>query len=89
MAWTFDKIFRGAAKHFASDIHLVRGVAPVFRINGEIRPIEGEPLDEESLRSLVDEILTPSHKEILEREWQLCFSRHWPDVGRFRASVYY
>src|SRR5262249_12452852 len=24
-----------------------------------------------------------------EEKWQLCFSRNWPDIGRFRTSVYY
>ena len=27
-------------------------------------------------------------REIFAQEWQLCFSRHWEGVGRFRASVY-
>ncbi len=89
MAWTFDKIFKGARKHNASDIHLVRGVAPVLRINGDIRPIEGEPLDEANLLTLFDEIVTDKHRETFDKEWQLCFSRHWPGVGRFRVSVYY
>jgi twitching motility protein PilT len=89
MAWSFDKIFKGARHHGASDVHLVRGVAPILRINGEIRPIEGEPLDEAALRRLLDEILSDKHRETLEREWQLCFSRFWPGVGRFRVSVYY
>lgn len=89
MAWTLDKIFKGARHYGASDVHLVRGVAPILRINGEIRPIEGEPLDEPSLRRLLDEIITDKHRETLEREWQLCFSRFWPGVGRFRISVYY
>ncbi|HVC96944.1 MAG TPA: ATPase, T2SS/T4P/T4SS family, partial [Pirellulales bacterium] len=88
MAWTFEKILKGARKHGASDIHLVRGVAPVFRLTGEIRPIEGEPLDAPTLRRLFDEIVTDRHREVFDREWQLCFSRHWEGVGRFRVSVY-
>ena len=48
-----------------------------------------EPLSEELLRSLLDELLTDKHQEILAGEWQLCFSRHWPGVGRFRASIYF
>ncbi|HUY32842.1 MAG TPA: PilT/PilU family type 4a pilus ATPase [Pirellulales bacterium] len=88
MAWTFEKILKGARKHGASDIHLVRGVAPVFRLTGEIRPTEGEPLDEPTLRRLFEEIITDRHREVFEREWQLCFSRHWEGVGRFRVSVY-
>jgi twitching motility protein PilT len=87
--WSFERIFKGARKHNASDIHLVHGVAPVLRIDGSIRPIEGEPLDDPMLAKLFEEITTERHREIFQREWQLCFSRHWPGVGRFRVSVYY
>ncbi len=88
MTWTLDKILKGARRHGASDVHLIRGITPAFRVGGEIRLIEGEPLDEAALSSMIDGLLTEKHREILERDWQLCFSRHWPEVGRFRASIY-
>jgi twitching motility protein PilT len=89
MSWSIDKILKAARRFNASDIHLIMNVAPVFRINGEIRPIEGEPLDAPQLRAIVHGLLTDPLREQLERDWQLCFSKHWEDVGRFRISVYY
>lgn len=89
MSWTLDKILKAARRFNASDIHLILGVAPVLRISGEIRPLDGEPLDEEQLRHITDGVLTDALRETLDRDWQLCFSRHWPDVGRFRISVYF
>ena len=89
MVWTLDKILRGARKLGASDIHLVRGVAPVARINGEIQFIQGEPLDEETLRRLIDEVVPPKQIAVFEQQWKLCFSRHFEGVGRCRTSVYY
>ena len=90
MAITLDQILRGGRELGASDIHLVRGVAPAFRVHGEIRLARSEPLSEEALRGLLKELLTTEkHQRVLEEEWQLCFSRHWPNVGRFRASIYY
>ncbi|NOX55067.1 MAG: PilT/PilU family type 4a pilus ATPase [Planctomycetes bacterium] len=89
VAWTLDKILRAARKHGASDVHLVRGVAPLLRLNGEIQPVKGEPLDEPTLRNLVEELLPRSKREQFEKEWQICFSCFWKDLGRFRASVYY
>ncbi len=50
MFWTLDKILKGARKAGASDVHLIRGLSPAFRVNGEIRLVEGEPLDEATLR---------------------------------------
>jgi twitching motility protein PilT len=89
MAVTLDQILRGSRELGASDIHLVRGVAPAFRVHGEIRLAKVEPLTEEMLRAMLGELLTEQHQRILERDWQLCFSRHWEGVGRFRASIYY
>src|SRR3989304_6652523 len=73
----------------ASDVHLTLGVAPVVRINGEIQFIQGPPLEEETLRRLVEETLSPQQRQIFAEQWKLCFSRHLVGVGRFRASVYY
>ena len=36
-AWTLDRILRAARQHNATDIHLVRGVAPALRIGGDIQ----------------------------------------------------
>jgi twitching motility protein PilT len=88
MAWTLDKVLRAARQFAASDVHLIRGIAPALRVNGEIRLIDGEALDESALRAMIDGLMNDKHREIFAREWQLCFSRHWEGVGRFRASVY-
>jgi twitching motility protein PilT len=88
MAWTLEKILKGARAHHASDVHLVRGIAPALRINGEIRPIDGPPIQVEELQRLHESVLNPGQKEIFERDWQVCFSRHFEGIGRFRVSVY-
>ena len=88
MFWTIDKILKGARKAGASDVHLIRGLSPAFRVNGEIRLVEGEPLDEATLRVMIEGLLNDKQREIFDRDWQLCFSRHWEGVGRFRASIY-
>src|SRR5436305_289822 len=89
MPVNLDQILRAGRELGASDIHLVRGVAPAFRVHGEIRLAKLEPLTEEILRALLNELLTETHQQILAEEWQLCFSKHWPGVGRFRASIYF
>ena len=80
---------RALAARGASDIHLIRGVAPVLRINGDIHISQGKPLDEATLGELIDKMVVPKQREILQERLQLCFSRHAEGVGRFRASVYY
>jgi twitching motility protein PilT len=89
MTWSFDKIMRGARRLSASDVHLVRGVAPALRITGDIRLLEGDALDEDALRNIIASLLNEQQRRVLEVDRQLCFSRHWPNVGRFRASLYF
>ncbi|NLF08432.1 MAG: PilT/PilU family type 4a pilus ATPase [Pirellulaceae bacterium] len=89
MAWSLGKILDGARTREASDIHLIRGVAPILRINGEIHVSQGKPLDEAALRNMIDKMVTPTQREILQERLQLCFSRHAEGVGRYRASVYF
>ena len=89
MGWTLGKILEGARTRGASDIHLIRGMAPVLRINGDIHACQGTPLDEAALNGLIDKILLPKQREILLERLQLCFSRHAEGIGRFRASIYY
>jgi twitching motility protein PilT len=86
--WTLERILKGARAHHASDVHLVRGIAPALRINGEIRPIEGPPMDAEDLQTLYDTLLNDKQKQLFDSEWQACFSRYLPGIGRFRISVY-
>jgi twitching motility protein PilT len=89
MRLTIDRILRAAREQYASDVHLVRGVAPAFRVHGEIRVQKGQALDEPTLRGMLDEMLTDRQHQILEKDWQLCFSRNGEKVGRYRASVYF
>ncbi len=89
MESSLDQILQAARDLHASDIHLIRGVAPAFRVNGDIRLAKLEPLDHAALTSLLDQLLDDRHRKILEEKWQLCFSKHWPGIGRFRASIYF
>ncbi len=88
MELTVEKILQSARKHGASDVHLVNGLSPAFRINGDIRVVEGKPLDSAALRSIYESLLNPSQKETFDQDWQVCFSRRIEGVGRFRISVY-
>jgi twitching motility protein PilT len=89
MSVSLEQILRCGREAGASDVHLVRGVAPAYRVGGEIRMAKADPLTEQALRGFIDELLTEKHRRILEEQWQLCFSRHYEGVGRFRASIYF
>ena len=89
MTWLLDSILKDARRLNASDIHLVRGIAPALRIAGEIQTLDGDPLDEATLQQMLDETATASQIEKLNATRQLCCSFERPEIGRFRFSVYF
>lgn len=77
-----------ARKHDASDLHILIGMPPMFRIHGEITAARGEPISAELAQSMLDECLSPEQSQRLERDWQLCVSLVYPGIGRARLTVY-
>ncbi|MBM4319931.1 MAG: PilT/PilU family type 4a pilus ATPase, partial [Deltaproteobacteria bacterium] len=82
-------LLQTARKHRASDIHLVVGLPPVFRIDGELVTSRTEALVGEQLQDLVDECIDEPQRRQLERDWQLCFSTSFGGQwDRARVTVY-
>jgi twitching motility protein PilT len=84
-----QRILTLARRENASDIHIVAGLPPTFRINGEIVLADRPPLSREDTARLCMELLNEEQKKTFERNWQLCCSLYEPNLGRFRVSIYY
>ncbi|MBX7245182.1 MAG: PilT/PilU family type 4a pilus ATPase [Candidatus Sumerlaeaceae bacterium] len=72
----------------ASDLHLKVGVAPLYRINGELRPVEHTPLTDKDILEAIDEIMAPRKKVILDEQGTVDFGYSIPNVSRFRINVF-
>jgi twitching motility protein PilT len=81
-------LLSAARRHDASDVHILAGFPPMFRIHGDIVPAKGDGLSPEEIESMLDDCLLPTQKERLERDWQLCVSLVYPNTGRARLTVY-
>lgn len=84
-----DKLLTYAVQKEASDIHLSAGGPPILRIHGTLRRLEGSMVTRESLRTVVDEILTEKQRKILEETLELDFAYAIPNVARFRTNIYF
>jgi twitching motility protein PilT len=82
-------ILAAARQQNASDIHIVAGLPPLFRIGGEIMLTNMAPLTRDDTKRLCYELLNEEQKKVFERDWQLCCSVFDEKLGRFRVSVYY
>lgn len=73
----------------ASDLHLLAGVPPILRIDGELTSVPGElPLSDQLVKELVYSFLTDEQKELLTANKEIDFSLSYSDKGRFRVNAY-
>ncbi len=84
-----DGILRRAMRNRASDIHLVVGLPPMFRVDGDLVADVIQPLGRNDIREMVYSAITSDQRETFEREWELCISVYVADLGHFRITVYY
>ena len=76
-------------KENASDLHLSVGRTPIIRVTGSLIPlVKIPPLSENDMKGILNVILTPMSREILEREKDVDFSFSLTNA-RFRGNAYY
>jgi twitching motility protein PilT len=85
---TLDRLLTLAHEHEASDLHVIAGVPPAFRVNGEIILSEGDVLMESDVDEMALQLLNDVQREKFEREWELCISMRHPCAGRVRITFY-
>jgi len=85
----FTKILAHAHKLQASDIHLVAGISPAYRVHGEIIMADAPPISKEQLKDVIYSLLNDHLREALERDLELCFSIADDIHNRFRITIYY
>lgn len=77
-------------KKKASDLHLQVGIQPMLRVDGALRPVSGtEPLNEESVETLIFALLDEDQKQILLKDKEFDFSFAFGDLGRFRVNAFH
>jgi twitching motility protein PilT len=82
-------------KNKASDLHLLAGVVPAFRIDGALRYLTTYPvLSAVDVEQMAFSILTPEQKEIFLTNKEMDFSFSYPkdsseSLGRFRVNVFF
>ena len=83
-----DALVSAALDLRASDLHLIAGVPPAFRVNGDILFADYDALRPEETLEFSHAILSPDQQAHFEREWELCISLPHAAAGRIRATLY-
>jgi len=84
----FDRLLAAATEYDASDLHLVAGVPPAFRVNGEIIIASEDALAEIEIEQIAFSLLNEQQRKKFDHEWELCISLVHPAAGRVRATFY-
>jgi twitching motility protein PilT len=84
-----DQLLSHLKQHKGSDLHLAAGLEPRIRVNGELRPVEGQSrLDDAGLRKLLREIVSPPQWAAYDEKHDLDFAYSLEGVARFRANFF-
>lgn len=87
---TLKEIFQEAVNNKASDVHIIVGKPPIFRIGGELKAVKNAPdVNEKKSEELTFGILTPQQKERFLAEKELDFSVQLPDNTRLRVNCHF
>ena len=83
-----NRLFSVVNDFAASDLHLVAGVPPAFRVNGEIIIADEDALTESEITSMADQLMNEPQRKKFEQEWELCISILHSVAGRVRVTFY-
>lgn len=86
--YNLQELLTKMAEIDASDLHITAGSPPVFRINGDLVKIDGEPLTPADTKAMCYSVLNESQKKRFEEEWELDLSFGVKNISRFRANVF-
>ena len=82
-------LLRVAVERKASDLHLKVGSPPHVRIQGELVPITTMPaFRREDTNDLVQQLLTPRQREVLNQRSEVDLAFGAAGLGRFRVAVF-
>lgn len=83
-----DRFLAAASDFDASDLHLVVGVPPAYRVNGEIILADEDALNETDITDITNGLLNEQQRKKFENEWELCISLLHSAAGRVRVTFY-
>ena len=82
------ELLKFAIQSSASDLHISAGEPPMFRIHGDIRKLDMEPLNEDEVHTMIYDILNDQQRKLFEEHRELDFSIALGEYGRFRVNVF-
>ena len=77
-----------AYKQNASDLHLSSGLPPMIRVDGDIKRINVDALDDRTVHNMIYDIMTDKQQKDFEETLECDFSFELPNIARFRVNAF-
>jgi twitching motility protein PilT len=84
-----NDLFRHARAVGASDLHLAAETPPLLRIHGRLAPLPLPPSTPAQMEAWLTPLLSDGRAERLEERRQIDFCHKDPELGRFRANLFF
>ncbi|MCE2984917.1 MAG: type IV pili twitching motility protein PilT, partial [Burkholderiales bacterium] len=81
---SMNRLFQLMADQKASDVFLSVGSPPHIKINGTTIPVNDRPLDQPTLETLFNEVLTDAQRKQLDETYELNTGYAAAGIGSFR-----
>lgn len=85
---TIESLFTEAVEMSASDIHLLAGLKPHLRVDGELKPYDGKELAAKDIEALVKTMIDENSFKKFLVEKDLDFAYQIPSGFRFRVNLH-
>lgn len=72
----------------ASDLHITSGLPPMIRVDGDIRRIKMDALENKEVQSLIYDIMSDHVRKDYEEHFEADFSFEVPNLARFRVNAF-
>ncbi|GMR03620.1 MAG: type IV pilus twitching motility protein PilT [Gammaproteobacteria bacterium] len=77
-----------AHKQNASDLHLSAGLPPLIRVDGDVKRINVDPLDDRTVHNMIYDIMSDKQQKDYEEFLETDFSFELPNIARFRVNAF-
>src|SRR5450631_3551096 len=88
MAVDIAQLLAFAVKNNASDLHLSAGVAPMIRVDGDMKRVNMPALVHKEVHSMVYDIMNDKQRKAFEEFFETDFSFEIPKLARFRVNAF-
>ena len=88
MAYDIQRLLTAIIKFDGSDLVLKADSPPLFRVYGDLIPLEAEALNHDTVATLIESLLTPKQSETFHRDLELDFSYEIAGVSRYRVNIF-